>query len=370
LSALIFCCALNAGTLLAQSADPRPRTWLTGGPLQAALEIQGRASWSRAPLRSSFERLARTYRVCVILDRRLDPDALLDYDARDQSLEVTLKGIAARMNIGCTFLEPVVYFGPPETAAKLRTLALLRQDELAKLPPAAQRPWRTVKPLAWAELTAPRAVFAELARECQVKLANPEALPHDLLAACDTSPLNGAERWTVVAAQFDLTWRFESDGRTVTLLPIPQHVVIVREYAWRKPAELAAKLKQLGIAAELTVSGEKLAFAGTAEEHQLAADFIRGKQVKTSAVIAGEKRYSLKVNLPLRKLLAELIPKLGLEVEYDEAAIQAAGLSLDQDVQVTVQEVTVKQLLTAALEPAGLTFAQVEKTIIVKPAAK
>ncbi len=58
---------------------------------------------------------------------------------------------------------------------------------------------------------------------------------------------------------------------------------------------------------------------------------------------------------------------MGLEIEFDRAAITAAGVSLSKKVALDVKEVSADELLHAILDPAGLSFEQHGTTLNVKP---
>jgi hypothetical protein len=302
-----------------------------------------------------------------VLDRRIDPERQLEYTANNEAFEATLKGIALRLKLGVSLYGAVVYFGPEETARKLRTLALVRQADLAALPSPVRKKWATSKAVHWTDGAESRAVLAGMCQELGLTVTNLEQLPHDLLAEQNWAALSGAERLTLFAAQFGLTWKISPDGKQLTLEPIPENVEYSQDYAWKNPLDLCAKLKQLQVRAEPVTGENKVRVTGLAEEHQLAVDLISGKTAKTITVSEGEKRYSLKVHLEVGKLIRNLAPKLGLEAEFAEEEIKQAGLSLEQEVQVSVQDATTEELLTAVLQPAGLTHKIQDRTLKIVP---
>jgi hypothetical protein len=59
--------------------------------------------------------------------------------------------------------------------------------------------------------------------------------------------------------------------------------------------------------------------------------------------------------------------QLGWKLTVDEAAIRAAGRSLDQRVSFTVENVDADQLLDALLAPAGLTAERDGYSVRIKP---
>jgi hypothetical protein len=65
--------------------------------------------------------------------------------------------------------------------------------------------------------------------------------------------------------------------------------------------------------------------------------------------------YTLRVEeQPVRAVLNTLAERLNWQIQLDEAALKALGLSLDQRVSFDVRDASQEQLLNAILRPAGL----------------
>ena len=71
---------------------------------------------------------------------------------------------------------------------------------------------------------------------------------------------------------------------------------------------------------------------------------------------------------PIGPVLRQLTERLKLDLQIDEKALAEAGISLDQRVSVTVENVTVDDLFRALLKSTKLTFRRTQKTIAVVPA--
>src|SRR6185436_14642852 len=87
---------------------------------------------SDRPLREGLTRLSQAYGVATFLDRRIDPDQPIKVSAHGQPLEEALRTVAHDGKSEITLLGSVVYFGPPEAARDLATLAALRKQEIGK----------------------------------------------------------------------------------------------------------------------------------------------------------------------------------------------------------------------------------------------
>ena len=251
------------------------------------------------------------------------------------------------------------YFGPVEPARRIRTLAVLAHDDTLKLPTAVRLRLLQLRPWSWDEATAPRDLLGGLILQCDIKIDGLDRIPHDLWAAADLPPLIFTDRLTLVANQFDLTVRFSADGESAMLVDVCAEKIAVL-HSYPIPAAqtmmIISKLKELLPTTYFELVDKKLFVRGTAEDQEFVADFLSGRTVKKVVVLPGTKVYQLSIVMPVGKLIEKLGPKLDLDVKIDEAAIDAANLSLKTEVKVDVKDATADQLLTAVLAPAGLTF--------------
>ncbi len=342
--------------------------WLTGAKLQQQLTLPSSVSWTGAPLRKSLYALGEAQKVAVLLDRRIDPDQKLDLSIENDSLEIAFKKIAARGKLGYSQLGPVAYFGPPATAAKLRTLSALRKEEINKLPAAAHGPLARQAAFRWDDLATPRDLLAQLTTESGIEVKNLDLLPHDLWAGARLPALGWTDRATLVAVQFDLTFSFDSSGKTLTLAAIPENVTLERSYTLGGNAENVKKFSAAFPNSQLRVAGGKLHIRGPAEDHDLIEQALAGKTARKTSVTPGKQVYTLQVNqAPVGKLLQQLGKQLEFDVQLDEAAIRAAGHTLETPVSLDVKNVSADELLKAACEPASLAFTLDGKTLKVGP---
>ena len=229
LAAMLLAVSTSAGP--AVSAAPHAVShWATGPALQARLGGSVDIVWAENPLRRAIHNLSQAQGVAMLVDRRVDPDQKCDLQFSGVPLRAAIEEIAHRCDLGISLFGPVVYLGPPEATARLRTLAALREDDVRRLPEPAARRFSQLKPFKWDDLATPRELLQQLAKQNGIELANLELVPHDLWAAADLPPLSLADRLTLVAIQFDLTFSFSADGTVVRLVPVPERVAVVRSY--------------------------------------------------------------------------------------------------------------------------------------------
>ncbi len=180
------------GVAPASGKEGAAPNWFTGQAFSQQLEQSTNIACSDRPLATVVRNLAEAQRVAMWLDRRVDPERPLSLAIRGESLKAVIDQIAAREQLGASALGSVVYFGPPEAAAKLRTLAYLRGEELKSLAPPRRKELTESRPWHWADLATPRELIASLAREGHVEIQSLERIPHDLWPARICRPRPGS----------------------------------------------------------------------------------------------------------------------------------------------------------------------------------
>lgn len=345
--------------------------WLTGEPLRQALQSNVAVTWSNAPTHDALERFAQSQRVAVLLDRRIDPDRRVELEIQDVPLEIAFKQIASRLHCSVSMVGPVAYFAPAPAANRVRTILALRKRELAKLPQKLQIDWQSLRPSNWEDLAEPRELLTALADEVGVTIEGLERIPHDLWAGSRLPPMSMPERLTLILNQFDLTYELADGGKIIRLVPAEDRPRIDESYPAGENSkaltEQLSKIKALE-SAEIRAADGKILVSGTAENHDIVRQLLAGGTAKKITVQEGDKRYTLRVELPVGKALQQLGKQMGIEIQIDRAAIENAGISLDHKVKIDVKEATFDELFRAVLEPAGLTFDYNGSVLTVKPA--
>jgi hypothetical protein len=348
-------------------AEPERVEWLAGAALETQFAQPVTVNWSYAPLKSAITNLARLHRVALVLDRRVDPEQTLQFSVSGVPLERACEQLAGYCRLGFCRLGPIGYFGPPAVAARLRTLAALRRDDAQRLPNETRAVLARTARWQWDDFATPRELLDQLAQRAEIKVTGVEQIPHDLWAAGDLPSMSLLDRLTLLAVQFDLTFRFEDDGRTIALIPVPDRVVIERSYpASSRPQEQAQRWAALVPSSQVEVVGRKIVVRGPVEDHERLTQPRRKPTTKP-----GQAVYTLTLKgLPLERVLEELPKRLQFKLRIDREALARANISLDQPVTLQVENATLEGLLQAALEPAGLLFHREGDEIVVEPAAR
>ena len=347
-------------------------SWATGPALQKILAEPVDIVLAENPLRQALESVARNKNVAVLLDRRIDPGRKIEISLRQTPLKEALETIAQKYNLGISMVGPVVYFAPPETARTVRTLVALRREDVRRLAPGAAKKYFEQKSMAWDDLAAPRELLEKLGSENGIQIAGLDQIPHDLWAAADLPPLELIERLTLIAGQYDLTFQVSADGNRLTLLPVPEHVELLRTYpAGRQAQQTAKNFASLAPQARVQVEGDKIIVTGTLEDHERISSPHRQTErsmTKPATADLASKRFTLTVTeQPIGPLLEQLVPQLNLELKIDKKALEQAGVSLDQRVSFSVKNATVDELLQAALKQTHLKFVRRENIVQIEP---
>jgi hypothetical protein len=285
--------------------------------------------WRDVPLQDALARLTRLFDETTFLDRRIDPTVRANLDMSASSAQQVLTRIAVEHGWGVSRLGDVVYMGPAAAARQLDSIAEQRRQEIAKLPQPQRAVFTRKRALNWPRLAVPRVVVTELVKKNGWGVVDAERIPHDLWAAGQLNGLTFAEQLTMLLIGFDLTYEIRSEARTIAIVPIDKSASTAR-------VEDAPK--------------------------QAAAQWPESANGKTKQV------YSLRVaEQPVGDVMRALSQRLNWQIDYDEAAIQMARLSVEQRVSFAVENVGQDELLDAVLRPAGLTFRREGEVITIVP---
>jgi hypothetical protein len=191
-----------------------------------------------------------------------------------------------------------------------------------------------------------------------------------LWPAADLPPLTWIDRLTLLTAQFDLTFHIQENGQEVELLPAPAKPVLSRTYQAGRDAKSVAKRWAKALPqAQVAIEGNKLRLDGSWEDHEFVEQRLRGAPTQRTTVTAGKEVYQLSIeNTALSRVVQQLGQRLNLEFQWDRAAIDAAGIAVDQMISVKVRNASLDELMRSVLAGTGLTFRRKDRAISIYPA--
>ncbi len=367
-------CAVLFGSQKAQAVET-----LDGADLRQQLASRADITWSGRALRDALATFCSEYHIATLLDRRVDPSRNVDLAVRDASLATVLQRIADDHDIGLAWVGPVAYFGPRHTAERLRTVAFLRGEEIRALPPARRQALLRAEPLSWDELATPRDAIKSLADQRGLVVVNLDQVPHDLWPAGQLPPLPMHEQLSLLCAGFNFTFQIDSSGEKVSLTGMPASPAIVRYFPadTQTPERLIAAWTGVAPTAMYKAVGDRIAVKGRLEDLERIDAYRRGARVASAdrprpsrpAPAGTKKVYSLKnTRARVNQILNAIAPKEGLEIRPDKAAIESAGIDMEQIIMLNVEDLTIDELIAEVLKQAGLQHRREGNVIHVFPA--
>jgi hypothetical protein len=273
--------------------------------------------WQRVPLREAIGRLRDLFDDVVFVDRRVDPTMRITLDIESSAAEEIVAALANGKDLGVARLGSVVYLGPPEAADRLREIAVARMQDANRLPADVRRSIVERRSISWERLAEPRRVVQSAVEERGWRVANADAIPHDLWSSGRLPALALTDQLTVLLIGFDLTFELRPQDHSIEIVPLK---------AVSKVTGTRAAMKQSPPSA------------------------------KTSKTKQGARhQYTLRVQeQPVGAVLQALAKRLNWTIEIDEDGIRKAGKSLEARVSFSVEKADQDQLLEALLKPAGL----------------
>ena len=365
---MVVCAVVGSAT--AEATD-----WATGAELNRRWNARTSVAWSDAPLRDSLYELARAKRVAVLLDRRIDPGQEFSLTASQIPLGRVVEQIAKDRGLGLSRFAAVVYLGPPEVAARLRTLAAMRLENVRRLPAEAARRFVATAALRWSDFATPRELLKKTSEQAGLRLVGLDRVPHDLWAAAELPPMSLVDRLTLLAVQFNLTFDIAPDGSAIRLAPIRGDVAVVRDYpGGGQPQATARQFAALAPNARVKVSGDRVYVKGLIEEHER---LLAPPQPQTAsrprkpASSAGPKYTRIDnltiTDIPIGQVLPQIAQQLGLTLQIDQAGLKARGISLDQRVTLEVKNATIDEFFETLAARAGLSYRREGAVVEIGP---
>jgi hypothetical protein len=371
------CAVLLVVCMPGPAADEPSTALLTGGRFRAELERPVSIARDRAELRPLLERVSQTRGVAIVLDRRVDPSMAIEVHLPALRLRDALSEIAGHANCIAGVVGDTVFVGPRAGAGPLRTLIALRETELDELGEAIGGPafeLRRARTIAYEDLELPAELLQRIAGLWGLDVAGLEQVPHDLWAGGTLAGVNAVDALSLVLVQFDLTFAWTEGAQGIRIVPVPQVVALDRVHDVRRItveqalSRVRAAFPELDVRAE----GRELHARGSVEQHEAVARLARGESAEGAAPKPVEfgplarRRFTFEVvRQPVRAVLEKLIEG-GLDIEYDAAQLEAAGIDLSRKLSFHVRQATVDELFETICEPAGLQFEVRGESVVLR----
>lgn len=334
-------------------------------------------SWTNAQAEHVFQQIERQLRVPILLDRRIDPSIQLTVQFTGITAETVLEELADSLGGEIRIIGDCVYVGPPEACADLRTLIELRREQAAQMTAAIRRMAARKHAHDWHTLSTPREVLETVTATLNVDLKGLEQVPHDLWRAERVANLNTIELLSFLLIQFQLTFEWTDNGRSIQIVKIKQRPQIERSYRVTagEAEELAAAWKPRVPGAQWQVQGSQITVRGSLDDHERIELLKAGKDPDqpastspTAPVPLRKRTFTLRVkDVPAAAIMAKL-NESGVVFEYDQQALKQAGIDLSRFVEVNVKDARAAEFLDAVFGPLGVKASYRGFTVKLVPA--
>lgn len=336
-------------TMRAQETD-----WETGSRLQRVLAEEDRLSLRDQSLRDGLATLEQVYRVCIFLDRRVDPNRRMSVSSPAISLRDRVALIAESAELETALLEWGIYVGPPDTAQRLATLTALQQQRVRGFDRNLQRRLMAERPLKWPRLAQPQPIVESLAQAYQIRLQGIDEIPFDVWAERSLPEMDFPSALTLLLAGFNSTFEWLEVGQSAAVVPFPSKVSLQEVYrlpVGRQPP--LAQWRQQYDGATFVAKVRELQVDGPISAHRAVKDWISGRPTRTTSRTNGEKRLTLKIGSATLKQATDYLAKeLKIEFEFSGEAEKKLG----ERIALEVTDASLEELLRELLDPLELTF--------------
>ncbi|MCA9024962.1 MAG: STN domain-containing protein [Planctomycetaceae bacterium] len=373
---LAACVLIFVDQSQADDGSSAPR--LAGSELRKELESPINVTIPQTRVREVVLRLESLHNVAILLDRRIDPDRLIDVQLTQVTLLEGIEFLANQLEADAALVGGTVVIGPTDKLDRTRTDIVIQHQTLKDS--SSEQGQRRLfelfsgKSFRWDNLQTPRELVQSIGEGYGVEVTGLDLIPHDLWAAGEMIDVSAVEALMLAAGQFDLTCQWNEDASIVQLAPAPSRLTIEKELTVN-PAILADVFSELSEEvplADISVEGRRVRVIGSVAEQELIESRLKrnsngdrepmpdqGPLAKRSFTLKTERTPAIAI---LRTLEAQ-----GTSVEYDLNVLTAAGVDLSQKVTLSLQKASADEFFQALCEPLRLQFEIEDRTVILTP---
>ncbi|MCA9076332.1 MAG: STN domain-containing protein [Planctomycetaceae bacterium] len=371
--------------LLGVSVANETHTWgdepvppLTGSRLRDELQKPINVTLPQIRVRDCLKRLSEIHQIAILLDRRVDPDQQIDVQLSQVTLDEGLEFLAELIDADATVVSGTIVIAPPQALDRMRTEIAIQHQLLHDSPvEAAQKQSFALlvgKTLRWDDLTKPSDLLASIAEQFDVTVTDIDLIPHDLWAAGVMNDVSAIEALTLVAGQFELSCQWSDDFLTVQLVPANGRQTIERTHSVnaKRFAEMKSILPEVVPLAEVAYRQGRLSVIATVGEHERIASLLKPEQEDSAtptpvSVPLRNRTFTLKTEQAAVGAILRTLESQGTQIEYDPAALRAAGVSLNEKITLNLEQATADEFFQAVCQPVGLQYEIEGQTLRLSP---
>ncbi len=328
-------------------------------------------SWKNRQLRDGIQSLSRHYGISIILDRRVNPNQLLNLNIKDTSLINVLKKTGETCRASLSILPGAIYIGPENVSSSLRSLIFVKQLQIEEFKNGT---FSTRKiSIQWNDLDQPRKIFEKVAREFQITISNLDLIPHDLWTSGSLSGVSFSEIASIILIQYDLTYKWNQKNN-ITLVPVFYPVSISKSYkiTRKQLKKIVPVFQQDSNFPKIDIQNRIVSFKGFIEQHEKFDNRLIGKKLKNPVndnkpISLDRRQFTLKLKAGSAIILINLLRKNGIPIEYDEDAFESASIDLNEKIEVDLKKASINELLDSFCKPLNIEYKIRDNIIYLVP---
>lgn len=334
------------------------RDWLEGSAFAKQMQSSGSVLWNDGMLGAQLQEFAEDHRICIWLDRRVDPSQRINANLGSMPLDQLLQAIVAPLRLGVCVVGSVVYIGPEAVVDRLFATVAWQRDQLRRLPDGPRSALLSVSSAEWEKLTTPREALQQIANGQRLAWRDLSGVPHDLLPARKLPRLTVHEQLSLLLAGFDLSYRWD---QALVLAPLRSAKPVTRTYAVSGP-KLAVfdRIVKLYPQASVATAENRKRVSGSEAMHDQLQRALRnaGKAPPRGA----RQVYSLKVaRQPLDGVARQLAQRFRWTLAVDDAVDRTTP------VEFSVKNASLDELLMALADAANIKITLTDQTLRMAP---
>ncbi|MGL4465034.1 MAG: hypothetical protein ACRC1K_23010 [Planctomycetia bacterium] len=320
----------------------------------------------KQPLEKALDGLAAEHRLLIVRDPRVDPFFEVYGGLKRTPLESVVDRLVGLAGAHALPIGEVLLVGPRETADQCATAAALLYETLPTLKPADRAALLARVDVEWSGAEAVPVVLERVMEGGGWTFATDEVLD----AVPPKTTLKSVRRLDAAAALLataDAVAELDPAAKVLRGVNPPAKPLLKRRVSVLPPKAKAAAADMMqaapGLVAEadgatVAVSGPVSAMRALERYRRSAAESPTGKGTRPATVKRTEKQvFTLTMrNTTLEKFVETLAKQTGRAIEIDEESLDAVGKGPLDRLSCSVENVSLEELLSTTLEPAGLSF--------------
>ncbi|MFM8176029.1 MAG: hypothetical protein ACKN81_21010 [Pirellulaceae bacterium] len=301
-----------------------------------------------SPLGETLASIAQQANLTLWLDRRIDPDRLVDLTVRDQPLGEILHDLASRTATSFGIIESTLYWGPIGSGPRIEAAHWQLLCDHPGLRPRTS--------FSWEPISEPSQLLQQLATKESLQWISLDPIEHDLWNEGGMESTTRAGLLSLMLAGFDATVQVQSSDSPIALqiVPLPKTTEVNASYPVGPRSKVELFLKSHPLSKARVDSGS-LQLVGPAADHR---DWVWGTPSKTAPRSApgsdplAKQRFTARLQGSLAEVLQSLADSQGMQFQPWPLPESISAMRID----VETDKASIDQLLEKIGAASGLSF--------------